>query len=179
VLVNAFATPSLTELHLRETGHELKCMHPLRNHFGSFAVIAAVLLRSTEAGSYSAAPPPSASTVPEPCPRIHEGLGETIGERVVVAEACRDPQPPPGGRRHLHWQIVRAHSVIGPAPSSISPVAIRMAWTAFTDHVCGALLAFSASGHHAPFLTISKPLAANSRSMALATCELCSGRMHW
>jgi hypothetical protein len=25
-----------------------------------------------------------------------------------VAGACRDPQPPPGGRRYLHWQLVSA-----------------------------------------------------------------------
>jgi hypothetical protein len=36
----------LTELRLRETGRESKCMHPLRNDFGSIAVIAATLLQS-------------------------------------------------------------------------------------------------------------------------------------
>src|SRR4030081_862770 len=43
----------LTELRLRETGRELKCIHSLRNDFGSIAVIAPVLRQSAEAGSYS------------------------------------------------------------------------------------------------------------------------------
>ena len=33
----------LTELRLRETGRERKCMHPLRNEFGWNALIVAVL----------------------------------------------------------------------------------------------------------------------------------------
>src|ERR1700726_2110841 len=49
---------------------------------------------------------------PDPWPHIHPGLGESIAECVVVVEAWRDPRPP-GGRRHLHWQLVSAHSVIG------------------------------------------------------------------
>jgi hypothetical protein len=49
---------------------------------------------------------------PDPWPHIHPGLGESIAERVVVVEAWRDPRPH-GGRRHLHWQLVSAHSVIG------------------------------------------------------------------
>jgi hypothetical protein len=48
----------LTELRLRETGRELKCIHSLRNDFGSIAVIAPVLRQSAEAGSYSVAAPP-------------------------------------------------------------------------------------------------------------------------
>ena len=55
VLVYALAMSSLTELRLRETGSERKCIQPLRNDFGSNALIVAVLLRSSEAGSYSAA----------------------------------------------------------------------------------------------------------------------------
>jgi hypothetical protein len=43
------------ELRLRETGARMERIHPLRNDFGSIAVIAPVLLRSPEAGSYSAA----------------------------------------------------------------------------------------------------------------------------
>jgi hypothetical protein len=35
------------------------------------------------------------SASPKPCPHIHEGLGESIRERVVVVGAWRDPQPPP------------------------------------------------------------------------------------
>jgi hypothetical protein len=54
-VVYALAMSSLTELRLRETGRERKCMHPLRNEFGSNALIVAVLLRSSEAGSHSAA----------------------------------------------------------------------------------------------------------------------------
>jgi hypothetical protein len=42
-------------------------------------------------------PLPSAQRKPEPCPHIHLVLGESIGERVDVGEASRDPQPPPGG----------------------------------------------------------------------------------
>ena len=44
----AFATSSLTELRLRETGRERKCIHPLGDSFGSLAVIAAVLLQQPE-----------------------------------------------------------------------------------------------------------------------------------
>jgi len=101
VLVYASATSSLTELRLRETGREWKCIHPLRNYFGSNALIAAVLLQSPEAGSYSAAAAPVLQRKPEPCPHIHEGLGESIRVRVVMAGTWRDPQPPLGGRRHL------------------------------------------------------------------------------
>src|SRR5258708_6042310 len=57
-------------------------------------------------------PLPSAQRKPDPCPRIRARLGESIGECVVVVEAWRDPRPP-GGRRHLHWQLVSARSVIG------------------------------------------------------------------
>jgi hypothetical protein len=45
----------LTELRLRETGRERKCIHRFANDFGSVAVIVAALLGSREAGSYSAA----------------------------------------------------------------------------------------------------------------------------
>src|SRR4030088_3160117 len=45
----------LTELRLRKTGRQRKCMPPLGNDFGSIAVIAAVLRQSPDAGSYSAA----------------------------------------------------------------------------------------------------------------------------
>jgi len=38
----------LTELRLRETGRERKCIHPLGDSFGSLAVIAAVLLQQPE-----------------------------------------------------------------------------------------------------------------------------------
>jgi hypothetical protein len=73
-------------------------MHPLCKCFGSVAVIASDLLRSSEAGSYSAAGCPVLQRKPEPCPHIHARLGETIGEHIVVVEtlpqsaaACRSP----------------------------------------------------------------------------------------
>jgi len=46
-------------------------------------------------------PLPSVSAQARACPHIHESLGESIRERVVMAGAWRDPQPPLGGRRHL------------------------------------------------------------------------------
>src|SRR6266853_6643122 len=45
----------LTELRLRETGREWKCMHRLRDDFGSIAERVPGLLQSPEAVSYSAA----------------------------------------------------------------------------------------------------------------------------
>jgi hypothetical protein len=50
-------------------------MHPLRHGFGSIAVIAAVLLQSSEAESYSAAPAQRFSVSP------------------ILPRAWRDPQP--------------------------------------------------------------------------------------
>jgi hypothetical protein len=67
----------LTELRLRETGREWKRIHPLRNDFGSNAVIAPVLRQSPEVGCFSASP--------SLCPHIPESFGESIRERIVVA----------------------------------------------------------------------------------------------
>jgi hypothetical protein len=61
-------------------------MHPLCKCFGSVAVIASSLLRSSEAGSYSAAAAQCFSASPS-LAHIHARLGETIGERIVVVEA--------------------------------------------------------------------------------------------
>jgi len=39
----------LTELRWRETGLELKCIHPFRNDFGTVAMSAGILLQSPQA----------------------------------------------------------------------------------------------------------------------------------
>jgi hypothetical protein len=62
----------LTELRLRETGRELKCIHPLRNDFGSIAVIAPVLRQSSKA--VIALPLPSASAQARALPTHPRGL---------------------------------------------------------------------------------------------------------
>ncbi len=113
MLVYASATSSLTELRLRETGREWKCIHPLRNYFGSNALIAAVLLQSPEGGSYSAAAAPGFSASPSlartstrasarasACASSWQGLGVIRSRRLAVAGI-------------FHWQLVSAHSVIG------------------------------------------------------------------
>src|ERR1700716_3391539 len=74
----------LTELRLRETGREWKCMHRLRDDFGSIAVIAPVLLKSPKSRTSLSCRCPALRRKPEPCPHIHEGLGESIHEHVVV-----------------------------------------------------------------------------------------------
>jgi hypothetical protein len=52
---SAFATSSADGTAFARNGPEPKCIHPLRDDFGSIAVIAPILRQSSEAGSYSAA----------------------------------------------------------------------------------------------------------------------------
>jgi hypothetical protein len=61
----------------------------------------------------------------------------------VALELFREgiSQPHKAGHVHPHREVLTF------GESSISPVAIRMTWTALPDHVSGALLSLGAFGH--------------------------------
>jgi hypothetical protein len=81
---------SVDELRLRETRREWKCSHPLRDDFGSIAVIAPVLLQSPESRKLFSCRCDCFSASPS-LAHTSTRLGESIRERVVVVVACRDP----------------------------------------------------------------------------------------
>ena len=104
VLVFAFATLSVNRIALRETGREIE-MYPSASKLFGFCCCDCT-------GFCANLQKREIIQLPLSSPRIRARLGESIGECIVVVEAWRDPRPP-GGRRHLHWQLVSAHSVIG------------------------------------------------------------------
>ena len=112
VLVFAFATLSVNRIALRETGREIEMYPSASKLFGFCCCDCTGFCANLQKREIIQLPLPSAQRKPDPCPRIRARLGESIGECIVVVEAWRDPRPP-GGRRHLHWQLVSAHSVIG------------------------------------------------------------------
>jgi hypothetical protein len=77
----AFATSSLTELRLLETGREWKCIHPLHNGFDSIAVIAPVFAPISRSRKSFSCRCPVLQRKPEPCPHIHPRLGGTRARR--------------------------------------------------------------------------------------------------
>ena len=112
VLVFAFATLSVNRIALRETGREIEMYPSASKLFGFCCCDCTRFCANLQKREIIQLPLPSAQRKPDPCPRIRARLGESIGECIVVVEAWRDPRPP-GGRRHHHWQLVSAHSVIG------------------------------------------------------------------
>jgi hypothetical protein len=77
-----------------------------------------------------------------------------------------------GDREQLERKIARYKSLARTVPDYETMQRIKELVAVLEEELRKRFLA---SGHQAPFFTISKPLAANPKSMALATCELCSG----
>ena len=63
--------------------------------------------QSPESENYSAS---AAQCIAQARPLPTHPRAESIHKRVVVVGAWRDLRPPPGDRRHLHWQFVSAHA---------------------------------------------------------------------
>jgi hypothetical protein len=107
MLAYAFATSSLTELRLRSRARME--MYPSASQWLSVECCdcTGFCANLQKPENYSAA---AAQCIAQAQPLPTHRRAESIRKRVVLVGAWRDLQPPPGGRRHLHWQFVNAHA---------------------------------------------------------------------